>query len=428
MAEKKKLSISNRKHMARFEREAQQKRRLTIGFSVVAIMVILLAVFGIVKEKVIDPKKQLITINETEYSIQEFQVWGRYKRYQLVNQYGNYLNIMQSYDDPETRGFFQSNLEQIQYQLEPTFMGAEILAELTEDALIRQEAERLGISISQEEAETYIANAYFDYYPEGTPTLQPTHVPIPTSTLSAMQMTLIPPTATLEVGSDDIEPTPSEAEEIEPSAELPTPTPYTEDSYQAQYSEFLEIMDGYAQVSHEELIWLIESDLYRDRLVKAITADIGTTEDQVWARHILVEDETIANEVLARLEAGEDFAELAKELSTDTGSATNGGDLGWFSPGQMILSFEEAAFALEIGAISEAVESQFGWHIIQTLGHEARPISASRLNTLQAEVFQAWLDAQRDEATIDIEPSWPEFVPIEPAIPAQYLQESLQTP
>ncbi len=241
-------------------------------------------------------------------------------------------------------------------------------------------------------------------------------------------MTLVPATATPETVIEEVDPTPTEVVEIEPTAELPTATPYTEDAYQTQLNEFLDIMDSFAGVSHEELLWLIESDLYRDRVVKAVTADIERTEDQVWARHILVEDENSANEVFTRLEEGEDFAALAQELSTDTGSGVNGGDLGWFSPGQMILPFEESAFGLEIGGISEVIETQFGWHIIQVLGHESRPINDSRFSTLQAEVFQAWLETQRSEASIDIAPNWMEFVPTDPAIPAQYLQQGLQTP
>ncbi|MBG7609815.1 MAG: peptidylprolyl isomerase [Anaerolineae bacterium] len=335
---------------------------------------------------------------------------------------------MQSFNDPDTQSYFQSNLQQIQYQLEPTFLGADLIAKLTEDALIRQEAERLGITVSQEEIESYIANAYFSYYPEGTPTLEPTQEPIPTSTLSGIQKTLLPPTSTPESPSDDIEPTPTEVVEAEPVEAIPTPTPYTEDAFQGQLNEFLDIMNDFAEITHDDLIWLIESDLYRDRVVKVVTGDIENFEDQVWARHILVEDEDVANDILTRLEDGEDFVDLAQEFSTDTGSAVNGGDLGWFSPGQMILPFEEAAFALEIGGISEAIETQFGWHLIQVLGHESRSISDARLSTLQAEVFQAWLESLRTDAIIDIIPNWMDFVPIEPAIPPQYLQQGLELP
>jgi peptidylprolyl isomerase/foldase protein PrsA len=87
--------------------------------------------------------------------------------------------------------------------------------------------------------------------------------------------------------------------------------------------------------------------------------------EQIRASHILVEDEETAAEVLEKIEAGEDFAELAKEYSTDTGSGARGGDLDFFGEGKMVKPFEEVAFSLEIGEISEPVESEFGFHIIK---------------------------------------------------------------
>jgi foldase protein PrsA len=86
---------------------------------------------------------------------------------------------------------------------------------------------------------------------------------------------------------------------------------------------------------------------------------------QVKASHILVADEATAKEVKEKLAAGEDFAELAKEYSTDPGSAESGGDLGFFGEGSMVAEFEEAAFSMEVDEISEPVKTEHGYHIIK---------------------------------------------------------------
>src|ERR1700759_671439 len=87
-------------------------------------------------------------------------------------------------------------------------------------------------------------------------------------------------------------------------------------------------------------------------------------EQEVRARHILVETEDEAKAIKAELDKGADFAELAKKKSKDPG-ASDGGDLGFFTKDQMVPEFSTVAFALEPGKISDPVKSQFGWHIIK---------------------------------------------------------------
>ncbi|WML57238.1 peptidylprolyl isomerase [Neobacillus sp. PS2-9] len=109
---------------------------------------------------------------------------------------------------------------------------------------------------------------------------------------------------------------------------------------------------------------------------KAAMKDVKVTEKElkdyydsyqpeIKARHILVADEKTANEVKKKLDGGAKFEDVAKEYSTDTASAQNGGDLGWFGTGKMDPDFEKAAYALKVNEISAPVKSQFGYHIIQ---------------------------------------------------------------
>ncbi len=87
--------------------------------------------------------------------------------------------------------------------------------------------------------------------------------------------------------------------------------------------------------------------------------------EEVRASHILVADEAKAKELLAKIKSGGDFAQLAKENSTDTGTAVAGGDLEFFGRGSMVDEFDKAAFALNVGEVSEPVQTKFGWHIIK---------------------------------------------------------------
>jgi peptidyl-prolyl cis-trans isomerase C len=97
-----------------------------------------------------------------------------------------------------------------------------------------------------------------------------------------------------------------------------------------------------------------------------------TAEQEVRARHILVETEDEAKAVLAELKDGVDFAELAKQKSKDT--SAEGGDLGYFTKEQMVPEFAEVAFKMDPGQLSGPVKSAFGWHIIKLEDKRMRPV------------------------------------------------------
>ena len=87
---------------------------------------------------------------------------------------------------------------------------------------------------------------------------------------------------------------------------------------------------------------------------------------KVHALHILVKTEGEAREIRFDLKNGSDWGELAREKSTCP-SGKKGGDLGWFGRGQMVKEFETKAFELEVGAVSQPVKTQFGWHVIKVI-------------------------------------------------------------
>jgi peptidyl-prolyl cis-trans isomerase C len=123
-----------------------------------------------------------------------------------------------------------------------------------------------------------------------------------------------------------------------------------------------------------------------DEAMKKVYEDASkqiTGEQEVHARHILVETEDEAKAVAEELKKGADFAELAKKKSKDPG-ASDGGDLGFFTKEQMVPEFSAVAFALEPGKISDPVKSQFGWHIIKV--EEKRNRQAPPFEQVKAQI------------------------------------------
>lgn len=132
--------------------------------------------------------------------------------------------------------------------------------------------------------------------------------------------------------------------------------------------------------------------------------------DEVRARHILVDSEDKAEQLLKQIKEGADFAELAKNNSKDPGNAENGGDLGYFRRGQMVPAFEKAAFELEPGQVSGIVKTDYGYHIIKVEDKKIYPvydfeevkseIELMLLNDKKNEVFQEKLNQWKSQSKI----------------------------
>ncbi len=168
---------------------------------------------------------------------------------------------------------------------------------------------------------------------------------------------------------------------------------------QASFEEWLQTSD----LTYEDFKEEIRFQLLAQAIFERLAASVPTTAEQVHARHILVQTEEEAQAILAQLQAGGDFVALARERSQDENTKETGGDLGFFPRGQLISpELEEAAFALQPGQISEVVQSQFGYHIVQVLEKVTdRPLPLEVLNSLKEQAFAAWMREQWDKATVE---------------------------
>ena len=127
-----------------------------------------------------------------------------------------------------------------------------------------------------------------------------------------------------------------------------------------QYWRRRALRDAYFDTSVRDAINDAEAKKFYDNQVGSVKP-----EEEVRARHILVETKEQAREIFEKLAHGSEFEKLAKEYSKDPGSKDQGGELGFFARGQMVPQFEEAAFKLKKGEVGEPFQSQFGWHVIR---------------------------------------------------------------
>lgn len=188
------------------------------------------------------------------------------------------------------------------------------------------------------------------------------------------------------------------------------------DKYQGQLGTQFTSM---VEMQGEDVIKdILKVDLLRK---KAAEAEVKVTDEEVKeyydslkgkikASHILVADEKTAKEIADKLKSGEKFEDLAKQYSTDPGSAQNGGDLGWFAKGSMVKEFEDTAFKLKEGEVSAPVKSDYGYHIIKVTktvttfekmkDYLKEEVSTQKLQ--QPDTIQSALDKELENANVKV--------------------------
>jgi peptidyl-prolyl cis-trans isomerase D len=452
--------LHTRKHVARLERERLQTRIILFSFIGVLVIVVGLVVYGYLDINYFQARRPVAKVGNESVQLGTWQARVRMERSRLINQ----LQLYQQYSQYFGMDLSQQE-QQISSQLDsPPSLGQTVLDQMVDEDLVRQEAAKRGITASTKEVDEAIQASY-GYYPNGspTPTITPSPVNPPTlspETLKLVTITPTPGTPTV-TAAPTFTPTPgvtgtaaitgspaatgsavgtplppTETPTFAPTATstatatleatattgptetpLPTSTPYTLKGFQTAYQSGVDKLVALG-LTASQVRDLYATNVLRQKLFDIITADVPRTQEQVWARHILVADEATAKTVRQRLANGEDFAKVAAEVSTDTSNKDKGGDLGWFGKGAMVAEFESAAFALKVGEISQPVKSQFGYHIIQVLAHGNVALSATAYDQAKQTAFDDWLKKLRTDYKVVTYDIWQNVVPTEPVAPA----------
>lgn len=448
--------IITKKHIAKLEREKNQTRILVISAVSIFALIALILVYGFLDARYFRENRAVAKVNDIAIKASDFRAQTILERITNINQYnydqlliqyaqmfGDYTTYVQAYYDSmniqnkmaDAQSFAESKLES-----------------MIQDAIIKQQAQNFEppIELSKEEVDSAMEES-FGFYPKGTPTAQPTTTIWITPTMSNTQQAILGPTRTptqetttdtptstitptIDANSsgenaeispiEEVDPTltlsPTEtqqptAEDLGTATPTSTPTVYTYDLYQQNIQTYLDQYKDYG-LTLEDLRAYIETRMLKQKVFAEITKDVNEVQEQVWARHILVSTEEAARDALDRLAKGEDWASIAAEVSIDTATKENGGDLGWFPRGVMVSEFEQSAFSQEIGSISEPVKSSMGYHIIQIVGHETRPVSNNYLSSLKQKAFDSWIDQFINEDTVKRFDLWKEFVPTQPEL------------
>jgi len=438
--------LVTRKHIARKEREEKQIKSALIVTGIVIGLALLLLVYVLVDNFIVQPNKVVAHVGDAEIKAGDFKSNVSYSRLNMLSTINNYAYYAQILGESGSQ-FKSAGVELIAELNDTELIGENVLNQMIDDQLIREEAAKRGLTVSDEEVQESMQSS-FGFYPMGTktPTITPTMVNTPT--WSSEQFNLIKPTETATPAPTSTatpegwEPTQAATaaseteavpEETTPTAEptateiptvTPTPTVYTTKLYRKELGNYLDNVKNYG-ISQQQIEEIFRANLFRTKLMEDVTKDMLPQEEQVWVRHILVDSEDKADELIDNLKNGGDWTALAAENSIDEANKDNGGDLGWIGINDnFVQEFKDAAFALnDPGQISDPVQTTYGWHIIQLVTKATNNINATKFQQNKQVFFDNWLiELRKSRTDIQIEEYWKTITPSKPAVPSSLVE------
>jgi parvulin-like peptidyl-prolyl isomerase len=361
----------SRRQQSKWQREQHQQHRLYLAIGVLVVLIGGIFSGGIIYDNVIRANDVVALIGPDSITSAQLLDEVRPAVRSLdaqAKQLGGGTRIAQ-YVDSQKRG-----------------LPDQTLSDLIDQHIIQQEAARRGLSVSPSELDDKERQTVADFQASSNPA--PTPEPVSTPDSAAVPDTAATPAPTAV-------PSPS-------AATTPTAVPTLDSS---AYGAALQQLLDRNSLGEADFRDRLQKSMLREKVQTAIGQEqVPDTQEQVHARHILVSTQEQATDVLTQLQAGADFATLASQLSLDPGSKDKGGDLGWFARGVMDKPFEDGAFALQPGQLSDVVKGANGYHIIQVLERDlARALPADQLTNQRQKAASDWLAARRSGPDVKLQ-------------------------
>lgn len=439
--------IARRKqYKSRAEREKMWQQRTMIVIAGLIVVSVLVLIAAIINQEVIEPRQAITTVNGEKIETREFQARVRATRWltarQIIEAYNYYTYL--GLDADTINQQLGTQISSLRYHVS---IGSQVLNEMEEELVLKQAAKELGIVIDraalEEEVQDYMAGQWGLTHPDrptATPSPSPTPSPTPLVPPTATPVPTDTPTMTPEPVELDDEgtPLPTNTPTIEPTITMtPTPRPTLAPAeivatIDKEADRFFDDGTDTADVDADVIRDIFFADALRVAVRDYLAQDNPTDEYQVNARHILIAwdpanigspvpptDEQRATveaqveAVMTALQDGELFADIARELSNDTGSGAKGGELGWANPDGYVDAFADATRNAPLGAIVQ-VETEFGIHLIQVHERGYRPLTQTQRDQAAAAEFEEYLNNLVETADIDRREDWIDRIPEEP--------------
>jgi parvulin-like peptidyl-prolyl isomerase len=355
-----------KKQIAMGRKQARQNRIIWLSIGGVGLVILLVLAFGLSQEFLIKPAQPVAIVDGAKVPLNDYQAMLQYQRYSLHNTIDSLNSAIASIDTSQSGAdflvsYYQQQLDQLNTEL--VTISDTTLEQMIDDALVKEKAQQVGITVTpadvQQTLDDQLQEVAASYAAAASPPVTDTQNITPTAV---------------------------------PASEL--------DKY---YQDALTAMG----LDDKQFRGIIERGLYRSKLQDLLASQVPTTGLIIDVQMIVTDTQEAAVAAQTRIQNGEDFATVAKEVSSDPQVQDNGGDLGWVTTGQLSSSYgqavEDLAFSMSVGQVSE-VESNSSFYVIKIVDrNENGPLPETVLTQRQNSALQDWLTQRKDSPDVKIE-------------------------